>query len=184
MMKVFGIGLNKTGTKTLGACFRTLGLRNRSYDPELLECYFRREFRSVFEVTDQFDSFEDWPWPLMYRELDERYSEAKFILTLRKSSETWFNSLCRHALRTGPTRAREIAYGYPMPMDNPGHHISFYESHNRSVVEYFSDRPGKLLVLSWEEQPTWKTICDFLGCATIPLIAIPHENKSPEETQS
>jgi hypothetical protein len=183
-MKVFGIGLNKTGTKTLGACFRTLGLRNRSFDPDLLECYFRRDFHSVFNVADQYDSFEDWPWPLMYREFDENYPDAKFILTIRKDPETWFNSLCRHALRTGPTRAREIAYGYQMPMDNPECHLTIYNNHNQSVIDHFSGRPEKLLVINWEARPSWELICNFLGYESIPQSPIPHENKSPEEPNS
>lgn len=181
-MKVFGIGLNKTGTKTLGACFRTLGYRNKSFDLELMECYNNRDLNSVFQVSDQYDSFEDWPWPLIYRELDEKYPEAKFILTIRKDPETWFESLCRHALRTGPTRAREIAYGYSMPMENPVRHMDIYRNHNQAVIDHFSGRPGKLLVISWEANPTWSVLCDFLGCTTIPQSAIPHENKSPEES--
>lgn len=179
-MKVFGIGLNKTGTKTLGECFRTLGFRNKSYDPHLLEDYYQHNFDNVFNISDQFDSFEDWPWPLMYQEFDQRYPDAKFILTIRKDAETWFDSLCRHAKRTGPTRAREIAYGYPMPMDNPEHHLSIYRTHNQEVIDYFAARGDKLLVISWEAKPSWSTICDFLGCNFIPDGPLPHENKSPE----
>ncbi len=31
-MKVFGIGLNKTGTTTLGLCLQHWGFRHKSYD--------------------------------------------------------------------------------------------------------------------------------------------------------
>ncbi|MHC4376201.1 MAG: hypothetical protein ACYS26_06360 [Planctomycetota bacterium] len=35
--KIFGIGLNKTGTTTLGQCGRILGLRCTSFDRDLLD---------------------------------------------------------------------------------------------------------------------------------------------------
>jgi hypothetical protein len=178
MAKVFGIGLNKTGTKTLGMCFSILGFKNKSYDLTLLESYHKGALQDIFEVTDQYDSFEDWPWPLIYRQLDFRYPDAKFILTIRISPEKWFESLCRHAVRTGPTVAREIAYGYQMPMENPGHHVDFYNNHNRSVMEYFKDRPDKLLIANWESEGNWELLCRFLNCSLVPDVPFPHENKS------
>lgn len=114
-MKVFGIGLNKTGTKTPGACFTTMGFRNKSYDMKLLRDYSIRNIENTIRVTADYDSFEDWPWPLVYKELDAHYDDAKFILTIRKSPEVWFESLCKHADRTGPREARRIVYGYTMP---------------------------------------------------------------------
>lgn len=180
-MKVFGIGLNKTGTKTLGACFTMLGLRNKSYDLELLKCYQQGDFGPVFNIADQYDSFEDWPWPLFYKELDGRYPDAKFILTLRKDPETWFRSLCSHAERFGPTLAREIAYGYRMPLEAPEHHQEIYRQHEQNVVNHFSGRNGKLLVIKWEENPSWDTLCSFLDSPFIPDLPIPHENRTPEK---
>ncbi len=177
-MKVFGTGLNKTGTKTLGACFQILGLKNHSYDLELLRQYAEREMEPVFRVADQFDSFEDWPWPLLYKQFDQRYPDAKFIHTLRQSPEKWFDSLCRHALRTGPTEARKLVYGYEMPQENPGHHINFYIQHNKAVCHYFNERPDKLLVITWENGVTWNQICRFLNITDIPDLPIPHKNQS------
>jgi hypothetical protein len=179
-VKVFGIGLNKTGTKTLGACFNILGLNNYSYDLELLKHFGRGELNPVFSVADRYDSFEDWPWPLLYRQFDERYPDARFILTLRRDPETWFESLCRHARRTGPTEARKIAYGFEMPMEDPGHHLAFYQQHQKNVCNYFADRPGKLLVITWENGVTWDVFCRFLGVGQIPDVPIPHKNKSTE----
>ena len=36
-MKIFGTGLNKTGTTTLGRCFKILGFSHQSGSPSLLE---------------------------------------------------------------------------------------------------------------------------------------------------
>jgi len=180
-MKVFGTGLNKTGTKTLGECFRTFGFHNQSYDLGLLKAWARGDLEEIFRVSDRFDSFEDWPWPLLYREFDRRYPDAKFILTLRKDPETWFDSLCRHAELTGPTEAREIVYGHRMPHGHREHHIGIYLKHQEEVTRYFSDRPGKLLVISWDRGEGWLQLCPFLGISGIPQRPFPHENQGQHE---
>ena len=38
-MKVFGIGLNKTGTKTLGVCFNQFGYKHKSVNKQSFELY-------------------------------------------------------------------------------------------------------------------------------------------------
>ncbi len=174
-MKVFGIGMNKTGTKTLNACFKAFGLTTWSYDLQLLKAYAEGRLEEIFAVSDRYDSAEDWPWPLLYKEFDRRYPDAKFILTTRKDPDTWFASLCHHADRTGPTEARQIVYKHEMPHLFKAEHIDRYITHNREVVKYFSDRPGKLLQVCWETGSGWKELAEFLGLS-IPVIPFPHEN--------
>ena len=178
-MKVFGIGMNKTGTTTLGECLRTLGYRHTSYDLELLRCLHCGDLEPIFAVTDQFDSFEDWPWPLIYKELDERYPGSRFILTTRKSTSVWMRSLLKHAERTGPTEMREIVYGHAMPRGNEAAHTEKYESHNAAVREYFRDRPLQFLEICWENGDGWTELCRILD-KPIPDMPLPHANRSPE----
>lgn len=175
--KVFGIGLNKTGTKTLGECMHLLGMNNKSYDPDLLTSYSKGDIDKILKLSALYDSFEDWPWPLLFRELDNHYPDAKFILTTRVGEETWYQSLCSHAEKTGPTEARKIVYGHLMPMDNPAHHKNFYSSFNQTVRNYFSSRQHKLLIVCWERGDGWREICSFLNLP-IPDIPFPHLNKS------
>lgn len=65
--KVFGIGLNKTGTTTLGTCLEGLGHDHVSCRPDLLADWRAGRKDAVFAVTDAHQSFEDWPWPLWHR---------------------------------------------------------------------------------------------------------------------
>ncbi len=174
--KVFGIGMNKTGTKTLGECFRLFGFRNKSYDGGLLRDFARKDFSRIYEVADSYDSFEDWPWPLLYREFSEIYPDAKFILTMRATPEIWFRSLCRHANLTGPTEARVIVYGHAMPHDQMHQHIGIYNRHNEEVIRFFAARPERLLAVSWDKGDGWEQVCRFLG-VDIPAVPFPHENK-------
>lgn len=162
--KIFGVGLNKTGTKTLGYYLKHWGFRHKTYDIDAFDAYRAGRFGDVFEMMQDFDSFEDWPWPLMFRELDRQYPEARFVLTVRRDPETWYRSLCNMAVRMGPFNAFERhIYGYSMPQGRRREHIDFYNAHNRAVEEHFRDRPGKLLRLCWEDGDDAAGIAAFLG---------------------
>lgn len=176
--KVFGIGLNKTGTTTLGECLRTLGFRHAPYRFDLLHCVQQDRLEEIFEYSDLHDSFEDWPWPLLYPELDRRYPSSKFILTTRADSATWFRSLRQHADRNGPSEFRRIVYGYEMPNGREAEHISLYEQHNSDVREYFRTRPRDFLEVCWETGAGWPELCAFLN-EDVPAIGFPHVNSAP-----
>lgn len=176
--KVFGVGLGKTGTTTLGVALMRLGYRHCGFDKQLVADYADGRSDRLMAVADRFDSFEDFPWPLMYRDLDQRYPGSRFVLTVRRSSRVWYDSLCRHAVRTGPSAEKEVAYGYPDPRGHEKHHVWLYEEHNRRLRQYFADRPGQLLVACWEAGDGWPELCSFLGRA-IPDAPFPHANKRP-----
>lgn len=179
-MKIFGIGLNKTGTTTLGVCLQQLGYRHTSSNLELTRCLGRGELEPVLAFADRYDSFEDWPWPLLYRELDQRYPGSKFILTTRRDAETWLRSLKNHATLTGPTDFRRVAYGHDMPHGHEAEHIERYERHNREVREYFRDRPEDFLEVCWETGSGWKELGAFLG-REVPDLPLPHTNRSADK---
>ncbi len=177
-MKIVGIGLNKTGTKTLGACLRHWKMRHVSFSAKSFELWRANSTAALLEQVAKFDSFEDWPWPLLYREIDAAFSGSKFLLTRRRDPDTWFTSLCKHAERTGPTIYRKAIYGYEMPQQNRDAHIRYYENHLISVREFFRDRPNALLELCWEEGHGWRELASFIGLKE-PAIPFPHENRSP-----
>jgi hypothetical protein len=178
--KVFGIGLNKTGTTTLGRCLSRLGFSHESCRHDLLDCYRAGDLDSIFKNIDQFDAFEDWPYPLMYRELFDRFGDrARYVLTTRSSPERWLNSLKSHSLRTPPDRhCRRAAYGYDYPHGRESEHLAFYEQHNQSVRDFFRERSAEHLLLEvcWETGDDWTRLCAFLGFP-VPRKPFPHANK-------
>ncbi|ODA68660.1 hypothetical protein A7A08_00492 [Methyloligella halotolerans] len=182
--KIFGIGLNKTGTTTLAACLTELGYNHQpgggGIRRRLLEALRAGNLDPIFEVVDQYDSFEDWPYPLLYRELYERYGEdGKFVLTVRKSPDRWLESLKAHSLTTSPTRhCRTLAYGYDFPHGFEEEHLDLYRRHNEEVRAFFQDRQdeSKLLQVCWEAGDGWQELCDFLG-KPIPNKAFPRTNE-------
>jgi hypothetical protein len=178
-MKIFGIGLQKTGTTSLGMSLLHLGYRHRTFTQAMVLCVSEGLLEPVFAFVDQFDSFDDLPWPLIYPRLDERYPGSKFILTTRRDSQTWLRSMKQHALVMGPKEHRKMAYGHVMPFGHEAEYVARYERHNREVREYFQDRPGDLLEVCWETGSGWKELCAFLD-KPIPDIPFPHENKASD----
>jgi hypothetical protein len=45
------------------------------------------------------------------------------------------------------------------------------------VIDYFADKPDKLLVICWENKDGWNKLCDFLN-KSVPKVPFPHLNKS------
>jgi hypothetical protein len=168
--KVFGVGLNKTGSKTLATYLRRLGFRHRSYDSNTTtespsyDLFAAGDIGGLLDIMEDFDSCEDWPWPMLYRELDERFPDARFVLTVRDSADRWYRSLCNMAVRIGPLPLYERSvYGHAMPHGHREEHIRIYEEHNEAVTRHFASRSDKLLRLCWDEGDDGATLARFLG---------------------
>lgn len=185
-MKIFGIGLNKTGTTTLGTCLQQLGFRHTSWCLPLLEQVAIGEFEPLVAHIAAHDSFEDWPYPLVFEQLDRHFPGSRFILTRRSSPARWLASFEAHALRTDPllgARTRSLAYGLPYPQLDPEAHLRRYEQHLQRVRSYFARRPADLLEVCWEEEASWERLCAFLQ-RPVPDLPFPHANaRQPPQPQ-
>ena len=181
--KIFGIGLNKTGTKTLGECFRILGMNHGTWRADLLAQYRAGDLHHLFDEIDAGEAFEDWPYPLIYKELLLRYGrDAQFILTRRRNAAIWLESLKRHCLRTSPTRhCRMLVYGYAYPHGVESHYLRFYTQHEHDVRQFFAQQGAsdQLLEICWEDGDGWAELCAFLR-RPVPDIPFPFTNKSVE----
>jgi hypothetical protein len=169
--KVFGIGLPKTGTTSLGYCFRRFGFKHRTFDMDLAVQVKRNQLEPVLQEAAKFETFEDWPWFAIYRELDQRFPDSKFILTVRKDTATYIASLKAHHERQGirkegfvkPHWWDEVQGMEPAAWDYEKS-AQRYERHNREVLEYFADRVNKdLLVVCWELGDGWAELSRFLN---------------------
>jgi hypothetical protein len=173
-MKIFGIGWAKTGTTTLRDCFRILGYTHHGHHLELVG-----DLDRVLRVAQNFETFQDWPWPLYYKELDQHFSGSKFVLTTRDSA-SWLRSYRNATDRQNPSKetldARLRIYGVPYPMITDAQLIERYERHNREVQQYFSSRPRDLLVVDWANGDGWEELCGFLA-RPIPKRRFPHANR-------
>jgi hypothetical protein len=175
--KVFCIGFHKTGTTSLEKALELLGYRvtgpNGTKDPDIAE----KVYDMADELVAKYDAFQDNPWPVLYREMDEKYPGSKFILTMR-SPESWISSQVRDfGLRETPMRRWIYGDDAGCPEGNEDIYVARYERHNREVLEYFKDRPDDLLILDLPKGDGWPELCTFLD-EPIPEKPFPHANKA------
>lgn len=176
--KIFGIGLNKTGTSSLKQVFVQLGFVHLDRKPRLMKHWKKREYDQIFDFIEDYQTFEDWPWPLMVPELLERYPTAKFILTRRKDPETWVESLKRQSEKTNPdNNPRQVIYGHHYPHGYEAEHIAYYEAHLERMRALFANRGDQFAEFCWETGDGWAEVCAFLGVRK-PFKSFPHANRS------
>jgi len=173
-IKVFGIGFHKTGTTTLELVLKKLGYKVLGCKVSLAQKLFDKQYDDVLSLTEDFDALQDNPWPLLYKELDQKYPNSKFILTIR-DEQKWISSVVNH-FGKNHTDMREWIYGVGFPEGNEDIFLKRYKKHNQEVLKYFKNRHEDLLVVNWESGDSWNEICNFLN-ETIPNRPFPHANK-------
>ncbi|MBU1013203.1 MAG: hypothetical protein KKG99_09360 [Bacteroidetes bacterium] len=201
--KFFCIGNNKTGTTSMAELFRQIGLRVGPQRPAelLLKDWIRGDYRRIIRyVKYNGEAFQDIPFslPNTFKIMDKEFPDSKFILTIRNSPDEWYISLTSfHSKLFGngqiPTKEQlQIAeYVYPGWMwertqiwETPENDIynkeimkKKYIDYNSSVIDYFKDRPGKLLVINVQEPDAAIKVCNFIGSEKI-IHKMPWKNKS------
>ena len=176
--KIFGIGLNKTGTTTLGRVLMDMGKKHCSCRLDILNECREGKFEKFFETISRRESFEDWPWPLYFRLIDCYFPNSKFILTTRISVDVWLESLKKHSLRTGKRHCRSLAYGLEYPHLDEKYMKDFYTNHNNYVRDYFKGRNNDFLEICWERGDDLEKVYKFLNKPITENLSIPHLNKS------
>ena len=181
-VKVFCVGLSKTGTTSFGECMKLLGYHHLcGFDQRAADYYLGRDIAALDELVAQHDSFDDWPWPSLFKRYAHRYPNSKFVLTTRKSSLTWLESYKVHCetllFQWSPFEHYNRGFfGTVCPHGQEEAHIRVYENHSRIVQQYFCEQPQRLLQLCFDTDPVWDKLCAFLSCepSTMP---VPHVNK-------
>ncbi|MEX2624532.1 MAG: sulfotransferase family protein [Acidimicrobiia bacterium] len=175
--KVFCIGFHKTGTTSLGLGLQLLGYSvtgpNGVSDPNISQ----NVYDMAFALVEQYDAFQDNPWPVLYKELDVRYPGSKFILTVRPP-DSWIASQVAH-FGNRETPMRTWIYGKGCPKGNEMLYVERFEKHNREVLSHFNERPDDFLLMDLTVGDGWQKLCPFLGRA-LPNVPFPHANTSKD----
>ena len=178
--KVFCVGLGKTGTTSFGRLMGQLGYKHLS--GPVLEglTLYHLDPAPVLDLAAKYDSFDDYPWPYLYQQLATRFPDARFVLTTRRSADTWFKSLRKHAERRGPTEGHLLAYGCYTPSD-PNALKDLYETHNRNVRAFFQNNPNFTEVCI-DDEDAWTQLLAFLNAPEIAPENIPRANTATSNT--
>jgi hypothetical protein len=92
-MKVFCLGLSRTGTSSLHAAALILRIPAIHYPIELTPRWFNGDFSRA--ATEPYQLISDLPTPLFFEEFDVAHPGAKFILTYR-NVDRWLDSVEKH----------------------------------------------------------------------------------------
>ena len=170
--KVFAIGFNKSGTSSLHALFKSLGLSS----------YHGVEWRTCQDddLLQSYDCFSD-DIPADLPKLDRMFPGAKFILQVREL-DSWVYSRLAHIDRR---RSKSSAYRTAPEWDTTEESIQIWiarrNQHHVDTIAYFRQRPSDLLVVNYiRDERAGSRICDFLGYPG--MSSRPIKNRNPSAT--
>ena len=180
--RVFCIGLNRTGTTTLGDACQLLGYSRLGWERteqsffshRLLKAWERGDTGYLAKVASRYQVLEDLPWPLVYQEMAEAFPDAKFVLTRRASVEQWLESQTKHTAQGKGYGMHRKIYGALTVAEDPDAYRTFYERHLCDVRDFFAGT-DRMTELCWEHGDGWPELCSFLG-VPIPDEPFPHSN--------
>ncbi len=184
-MKVFEIGVAKTGTTSLGRAYEILGFKHKAEDPDLyLEFIENYDYEVLYEVIDKYDAFQDGPWhnkDVDYKILDKKYPNSKFII-LERDDESWIRS---NEKFYSPKYHKDWEnWEYSFLIDDRWvtqresvieEKLTYKNSKYLEIKEYFKDRQNDLLVMNICDGQGWEVLCPFLG-KEIPNVPFPKLN--------
>ena len=192
LAKVFGIGLSRTGTKSLAVALNAIGVKTMWYPHDYQTYYDIVRGHYSLRVLEEYDALTDTPVVPFFPHFDELYPNSKFILTTRNKS-AWLQSCKKH----WPDPSTPL----PMPgtgryMDRFGEFIDLivygsfrfnekrwsyvFDAHHDRVRGYFRDRPQDLLTIDFTVGDGWDVLCKFLG-KPVPDIPFPAINNFSHE---
>jgi len=137
---------------------------------EIRRAFARDDFEYILKFYDSGEFFNDCPTPLLYKLINNKYGQgARFILTLRSSPSSWYESLCRHNEYSAVWgHKHHHFFNYSFPFGRREEHIRQYENHLRDVVAFFEGvgARDRLLVLNVEKEESIQELEAFIGKST------------------
>jgi hypothetical protein len=176
--RVFGIGLNKTGTTSLRDALELLGyksLHGGRLETMVLVQKAIDEGKPMLTYLDpDLEAFTDVFGLTYYFFLaDVQYRGARFILTVR-DLDVWLDSRRRHVEKNQQLKDAGEYRGEFVSV-NVDAWATEYRRHEAVVRAYFADRPDDLLVFDLSREG-WEPLCEFLD-HPVPEAPFPWANR-------
>ena len=140
--KYFVIGFNKTATTT----FHNLFLKNN----------LTSQHTTRWD-TDKYECFSDNGDLNNYKELDLKYENSIFILNVRELDK-WLISRFKHGLRV----KHKPNWAYPNTREKCIDWINYREKYHMEILDYFTERPEKIIIVNIERKGWIKYLCSQL----------------------
>lgn len=168
-MKIFCIGLNKTGTISLHEALTTLGFRSHHWGGPASRVAVERAIAEgvpLLTHLPEADAYSDIQrLSVSFDVLDEQYPGSRFVLTTR-DVEGWIDSRRRHVLRNRERKAAGEYDGNFLEIE-PDRWRALFEEHHARVAAYFAGRDD-LLTMDVTRGDGYDLLCPFLGVPVPP----------------
>jgi Sulfotransferase domain len=181
-MKIFGIGLNKTGTSTLHEALTILGYRSFHWGGPAAGALVGRALAAGEPLLSRLEAAEGLIDSISDRVevstsfdlADKQYPGSRFVLTVR-DIDAWLASRRQHVENNQRRQAAGEYSGTFLTVDLPGWRAQ-YDTHVARVRAYFGARPD-LLELDVTAGGGWAPLCRFLG-QDVPSTPFPWTNRT------
>lgn len=175
MTRIFLLGLPKTGTSSTAEALKLLGYRDAQGIATFDRGYTDLDYIEAMNAENDPPnvSRRGFPWSAFPAYLLDRYPDAKFILTIR-DPESWWRSMF-----TAWGRDSIAIHDWFFECDKieKQQYIFKFCDHNRNCLNFFADKPSKLLVMNVTAGDGWERLAPFLGVAD-PGVSFPYRNKT------
>jgi hypothetical protein len=176
--RVFGIGLNKTGTSSLHRAMELLGYESLHWGGppvrQLVEASLAAGEPLLTRLDQRYDAFSDiLPLTQNFDLLDRQYPGSHFVLTVRPL-EDWLDSRRRHVERNIRRKAAGEYHGTFLVVDEEAWRAE-WDAHLARVRAHFGQRPD-FLELDITAGEGWAPLCELLDVPEPPA-PFPWENQ-------
>lgn len=203
--KIFCIGRNKTGTTSIKKALELNGfvVGNQRKASSLIDSYLAKDFEPIIKYCNTAQAFQDAPfsYPDTFKYLDKAFPNSKFILSIRESSDVWYQSFIKyHSNKFNGGRlpdrnslmisdyvyhgwiwkSYKSQFGEDHALYNREHLINTYERYNNDVIDYFRRNLDQLLIIDISKKDAYTDFCTFLN-VTSNLNDFPWENRGSLE---
>ncbi|MCG8591243.1 MAG: sulfotransferase family protein [Proteobacteria bacterium] len=195
-LQLIGAGLGRTGTMSLKAALEQIGYGPCYHMIEVLQAPGRAQHwleqaqggaHDWDAIFDGYRATVDWPAAAFWRQLVERYPDAKVLLS-RRDPDRWYDSVMNtiyHALTKAPPEAAPgtlhefhamvhaliFEQTFDSRLEERAHAVKVYEAHNQAVIDAI---PASNLLV-YQPGDGWEPLCRFLN-VPVPDEDFPHLN--------
>jgi len=177
--RVFGIGLNKTGTSSFHAAVQLLGFESLHWGGPSIRKQVEASLDAgeplLTNLDPAFDAFSDIAaLSKNFALLDAQYPGSRFVLTVRPVDD-WIDSRRRH-VETNVRRKEAGEYdGTFLAVDEPAWRRE-WDEHIDAARGYFTGR-SEYLELDLAAAAGWEPLCSLLG-VSVPAEPYPWANRN------